>query len=130
MFIVSEFLRNPGLFMVFSNTHDTIGKPVEWCVMNKRSDAPNRIMKGEKWVMEIPWHETRGTEEPFVFENLIHFFQHFFMGLDQKYLAKGCYYTKFTQIFCLGRHHDSPEYIKEPVVCTDTLILKINFKIK
>ncbi|MCD6564859.1 MAG: hypothetical protein J7K53_02845 [Bacteroidales bacterium] len=80
MYIVSEFLRNPDLFMVFSSADDTIGKPVGWNGMYKISDCINQIYQGEKWSFEIPWHETRGTEEPFDGNNLIRVLQHFFFG--------------------------------------------------
>ncbi|NQU79926.1 MAG: hypothetical protein HQ543_00215 [Bacteroidetes bacterium] len=127
MFIVSDFLGNPGLFMVFESNSDTIGKPINWCLTDLRSDASNRINHGEKWYMEIPWHETRGIEVPFDYHNLIGVFQQFFMGLDQPPLSKGKYYTKITQQFCLGKYLPHPQ---SEFVCTDTLTLKINFEIK
>jgi hypothetical protein len=130
MFIVSDFLVNPNLFMVFDSHDEKIGKPIDWYAMYKRSDAPNEVMKNHKWIMVVPWHEVNFTEEPFNSENLLHFFQHFFIGLDQPYLESGKYYTKFIQAFCLGRHHNSPEYDNDPLVCTDTLTFKISFEIR
>jgi hypothetical protein len=113
--------------MVFKNEFDTIGKPVIWNGMYKRGDNLNEIRKGEKWFLELPWHETRGTEMPFDFNNLIRVFQHFFKGNNQPYLAKGKYFSEFKQQFCLGRH--LPDSISQQI-CTDTLQFKINFEIK
>jgi hypothetical protein len=127
MYIVSEFLRNPALFMVFRSVYDTIGKPVRLYIFYKRGDAMNRIKQGEKWYMEIPWHETRGTEMPFDLYNLINAFQAWFIGLDQPPLSKGTYYTEFTQQFCLGQHLPLSQ---NEFACTDKLRLKINFEIK
>ena len=130
MFIVSDFLRNPGLFTVFSNRGNKIGKPINWYIMDLRSDAANEIGYNNTWDMKIPWHETRGTEEPFDTENLIIVFQHYFIGLNQQPLSKGKYYTRLNQVSCLGRYYDSPDFNEVPFVCTDTLIFKINFEIK
>ncbi|MBA7535528.1 hypothetical protein ES705_27786 [subsurface metagenome] len=127
MYIVSDFLINPGLFRVFSNTVDTIGKPVDFLAADLISLKANKIKQGEKWVMEIPWHETRGSEAPFDYHNLIWFLHHYFIGLNQPPLSKGTYYTKFTQQFCLGKYLPHPQ---SESVCTDTLQLKINFEIK
>ena len=127
MYIVSEFLRNPALFMVFRSTSDTIGKPVRLYIFYKRGDAANRIKQGEKWVMEIPWHETRGTEMPFDLYNLIFVFQASYIGLNQPPLSKGTYYTEFTQQFCLGQHLPLSQ---NEFACTDKLRLKVNFEIK
>ena len=126
MYIDSDFLTNSGLFCVFSSSGDTIGKPINYRGADLISDGINQMKQGEEWVLEFPWHETKGTEEPFDYRNLIRVLQHYFMGLDQAFLQKGTYYTKFTQQFCLGRYVDPPtEYI-----CTETLTLKINFEIK
>ena len=130
MYIVSDFLRNSGLFTVFNNRGNKIGKPINWYIMDLRSDAANEIAYNNKWDMKIPWHETRGTEEPFNIENLIIVFQHYFIGLNQQPLSKGKYYTKLNQGFCLGRYYDSKDFNEVPFVCTDTLIFKINFEIK
>lgn len=127
MFIVSDFLRNPDLFMVFSSNGDTIGKPVNFRGADLISYCVNQIYHGKEWDMEIPWHETRGTEVPFDYHNLISVLHHYFMGLNQQPLSKGKYYTKFTQQFCLGRYLPHPQ---SEFVCTDTLTLKINFEIK
>ncbi|UCG26959.1 MAG: hypothetical protein JSV24_08255, partial [Bacteroidales bacterium] len=127
MYIVSEFLRNPELFMVFSSTSDTIGKPVSLFILFKRGDAMNRIKQGEKWVLEIPWHETRGTEIPFDLYNTIFVFQASFIGLNQPSLSKGIYYTEFTQQFCLGQHLPLSQ---NEFACTNKLRLKINFEIR
>ena len=130
MYIVSDFLKNPDLFMVFRSPYDTVGRPMELKGLFARTDAGNEIKKGEKWVMEIPWHETRGTEEPYDMYNLIIYFQVLYIGLNQPPLSKGVYYTELTEIFCLRRYANSPDYENEPIVCTDTLELKINFEIK
>jgi len=127
MYIVSDFLKNPGLFRVFSSNGYTIGQPVKWDGMDKITDVINQIKLGEKWDMEIPWHETRGTELPFDYHNLIHILQHYFMGLDMQPLSKGKYYTLLTQQFCLGKYLPHPQ---SEFVCTDTLKFKINFEIK
>jgi hypothetical protein len=127
MYIVSDFLRNPDLFRVYKSNGYAIGQPAEWYIMDLRTDVGNKIGYNKTWYMQIPWHETRGTEEPFDADNCIRVFQHYFIGLNQQPLSKGKYYTKFTQQFCLGRYlpHPQSEY-----VCTNTLILKINFEIK
>lgn len=127
MYIVSAFLRNPGLFIVFSENGDMIGQPTEWHGMRKISDGVNEIGYNKKWDILIPWHETRGTEVPYDYQNLIRILQHYFMGLNQQPLSKGKYYTKFTQQFCLGRYLPHPQ---SEIVYTDTLTLKINFEIK
>jgi len=127
MYIVSDFLRNPDLFIIFSSNGDTIGKPVDFLAADLISLEANKIKQGEKWDMEIPWHEIRGTEVPFDEHNLIWFLHHYFMGLNQLPLAKGTYYTEFTQQFCLGKYLPHPQ---NQFVCTDTLTLKINFEIK
>ena len=127
MYIESDFLRNPSLFMVFSSADDTIGQPAEWHGMLKISDVTNQIKLDEKWDFEIPWREIRGTEVPFDHHNLIRVFQHYFMGLNRQVLSKGKYYTKFMQQFYLGRYLPHPQ---SESVYTDTLTLKINFEIK
>lgn len=127
MYIVSDFLRNPDLFKVIKINGDTIGNPVVWNGMDKIGDASNQIKQGEKWVLEIPWHETRGSEVSFDYHNLIHFLQHYFMGLNQPALSKGRYYTEFTQQFYLGKYLPHPQ---KELVYTNTLELKINFEIK
>ncbi|TAL69100.1 MAG: hypothetical protein EPN88_06825 [Bacteroidetes bacterium] len=126
LYIVSDFLENPCLFMVFKNTSDTIGKPVSWNGMYKTGDYYNKLKKGQKWYMDIPWRESRGTEIPFNFNNLIRVFQHFFIGLNKPFLSKGTYFTEFKQEFCLGRYLPDPQYL----ICTDTLQLRINFEVK
>ena len=130
MYIVSDFLRNPDLFRVCKSNGHAIGQPVEWDGMNKISDGyPIRYNK--TWDMQIPWHETRGMEEPFDADNEIRVLQHYFMGLNQQPLSKGKYYTKFTQQFCLGRYFNWKVYVGTfEYLCTNTLILKINFEIK
>jgi hypothetical protein len=125
MYIVSDFLRNPGLFSVFSSNGDTIGQPAKWNGLFKISDG-SPIYRGKEWVLEFPWHETRGMEQPFDPYNSIRVLQHHFIGLDQAFLQKGKYYTTFTQQFCLGRYVDP----RTEFFCTDTLTLKINFEIK
>ena len=127
MYIDSEFLRNQCLFMVFRSAYDTIGKPVRLYIYYKCGHTYNRIKQGEKWVMEIPWHETRGTEMPFDLYNLINVFQASFIGLNQPPLSKGKYYTEFTQQFCLGQHLPLSQ---NEFACTNKLRLKINFEIK
>ena len=126
LYIVTDFLRNPGLFMVYKENNDKVGKPVKWKGMNEISDICP-IYKGETWKIEFPWHEERGTEKPFDYRNLIRVLQHYFMGLAQPYLPKGKYYTAFTRQFCLGRYLPHPQH---ETICTDTLKLKIHFEIK
>ena len=127
MYIDSDFLRNPDLFITFSSNGDTIGKPVDFLAADLISLKANKIKQGEKWDMEIPWHETRGSEAPFDYHNLIWFLHHYFIGLNQPPLSKGTYYTEFTQRFCFGKYLPHPQ---SEFVCTDTLKLKINFEIK
>ncbi len=127
MYIVSDFLKNPNLFCVFSSNGEMTGEPVKWYGMNKVSDAINQIKLGEEWVLDIPWFETRGTEDPFDADNLIRVLQHYFMGLNQQPLSKGKYFSEFTQQFCLRKYLPHPQ---SEFVCTDTLKLKINFEIK
>ncbi len=127
MYIVSDFLTNSGLFCVFSSNGDTIGKPINYHGADLISDGINQIKRGKEWVLEFPWHETRGTQVPFDYRNLIRILQDYFIGLNQQPLSKGSYYTKFTQQFCLGRYlpHPQNEY-----KCTDTFTFTINFEIK
>ncbi|MCD6201420.1 MAG: hypothetical protein J7K46_06410 [Bacteroidales bacterium] len=126
MYIVSDFLRNPDLYMVYKENGDIVGKPVEWHGMDKISDG-YALRNGEAWTLEIPWHEKRGTEMPFDYHNLIRVLQHFFIGLNRQPLSKGTYYTKFTQQYCLGRYLPHPQ---DKIICTDTLSLRIVFEIK
>ena len=136
MYIVSHFLSNSGLFRVYSRNGHTIGQPAEWHGMDKISDGINQIKQGKEWVMEFPWHETRGTEVPYNADNDIRVLQHYFMGLNRQPLSNGKYYTKFTQQFCLARYYnylDTPPGEMDPPTeyfCTDTLTLRINFEIK
>jgi hypothetical protein len=113
--------------MVFRSAYDTIGKPVKLFFWYKIGDAINEIKKGETWHLDIPWHETRGTEIPFNLNNVIKKFQYDFIGLNQPPLSKGTYYTEFTKQFCLEKYGLHPE---GKSVCTDTLHLKINFEVK
>ncbi len=126
MYIVSDFLRNPDLFRVFISNGDTVGKPLEGNFCNEISDGINQMKRGEEWVMESPWTETR-TFTGFYDPNTIRFLQCYFSGLNRQSLSKGRYYTKFTQQFCLGRYlpHPQNEY-----KYTDTFTLTINFEIK
>ena len=126
MYIVSDFLRNPDLFLVYNSEGDSIGKPVIWDGMDKISDG-YPIKKGDVWTLEFPWHEERGTEQPFDIDNAIRVLQHYFIGTSQPALPKGQYSTKITQQFCLGRYLPHPQHEE---ICTDTLSLKINFEIK
>ncbi len=126
LYLVTDFLGNPGLFMVYKENNDTVGKPVKWEGMNEISDG-YPIFNGKEWKIEFPWHEERGSAKPYDYETHIHIFQHYFMGLAQPYLPTGKYYTAFTQHFCLGSYVNRPnnEYF-----CTDTLQLKIHFEIE
>ena len=90
------------------------------------SDAVNKIYKGEKWVMEVPWNEKR-TADSFYDPTAIRFLQCYFSGLNQPFLRPGKYYTKITQQFCLGRYLPNVPYV---TICTDTLTLRINFEIR
>ena len=127
MYIISKFLQNSYLFMVFNSAGDTIGKPVIFRGADLVAETTNQIKQEEKWDIEIPWHETRGTEVPYDYHNLIRFLNSYFMGLNQQPLSKGKYYTELTQQFCLGKYLPHPQ---SEFVCTDTLELKINFEIK
>lgn len=127
MYIISEFLQNSYLFMVFNSAGDTIGKPVIYRGADLVAETTNKIKQKEKWDMEILWHETRGTEVPFDYHNLLRFLNTYFIGLNQQLLSKGKYYTELTQQFSLGRYLPHPQ---SEFVCTDTLTLKINFEIK
>ena len=127
MYIVSDFLSNPDLFITFSSNGDTIGKPVSFLAADLISLKANKIKQGEKWIMEIPLHETRGNEVPLNYHNVILFLHSFFIGLNQPPLSKGTYYTEFTQRFCLGKYLPHPQ---SEFACTDMLQLKINFEIK
>ncbi|MCH7657502.1 MAG: hypothetical protein IIB05_04205 [Bacteroidetes bacterium] len=127
MYIISKFLQNSSLFMVFNSAGDTIGKPVIFRGADLVAETTNQIKQEEKWDIEIPWHETRGTEVPYDYHNLIRFLNSYFMGLNQQPLSKGKYYTELTQQFCLGKYLPHPQ---SEFVCTDTLELKINFEIK
>ena len=127
MYIVSDFLRNPGLFRVFKNNGDTIGTPVLWNGMDKISDASNQIKKGEQWEMKIPWHETQASGVFSDNSNKIHFLQHYYIILYQHHLSKGRYYTEFIQQFAFGKYLPHPQ---SEFVYTSTLEFKINFEIK
>lgn len=118
MYIVSDFLRNPDLFKVYNAGGKSKGQPIEWNGMDKVTDVKNGIVFGEKWTLNIPWHDT---------ENSFRVFQHYFKGANRSPLPRGSYYTKLTQQFCLGRYLPHPQHEE---VCTDTLTLKINFEIK
>ena len=126
MYIVSDFVSNQDLFEVFSKKNDAIGRPWEGIICNQVSDGINQIKRGEKWIMESPWTETRIFEDLYE-SNTIRFLQCYFSGLNMKPLPKGEYYTLFTQQFCLGKYLPHPQ---SEFVCTDTLELKINFEIK
>ena len=127
MYIVSNFLDSPYLFMVYKENGDSIGSPVEWPHFSYYISDGFPLKKGKIWSFEFYWHETRGTEKPYDEKNLIKVLQHLFKGLAQPYLPKGKYYTAFTQHFCLASYVNRPnnEYF-----CTDTLQLKIHFEIK
>jgi hypothetical protein len=125
MYIITSFLSNRNLFMVFNNSTDTVGNPIKLVFMYKTGDYYNNIKKGEKWLIDIPWSDSQGSELPFNFNNLINFFQYYFIGLNRPFLPKGKYYTDFKQQFCFGRYLLDPQYI-----CTDTLHIRINFEVK
>jgi hypothetical protein len=132
LYMVSEFLRNPGLFTVYHSNGEPVGEAVIWYSMNKISDQVNQVKRDGTWYVTMPWHETRGTEEPYDYTNLIKVLQHFFMGENQPMLSAGRYYTTFSQQFCLGRYFNYEDYSNTPFeyVCTDTLSFKVNFEIK
>jgi len=128
MWVVSNFLRNPKLFMVYDNVNDSIGAPIKLFFIYKRGDPLNMLELGGKWSFDVFWEEKRGTEIPSLsVDNMIIAFQHRFIGLNQKPLPKGKYYSEFRQNFCLGRFGtDNPFNL----ICTDTLKLHIDFEIQ
>ncbi len=126
MYVVSDFLKNPTLFAVYNANGEKTGRPVRIEVCLERTDAGNKLKNGERWEMEVPWVETRTFDGPFE-PNTIRFLQCYFSGLNQQPLPKGSYFTRFTQKFCLGRYLPHPQ---SETVCTDELVMKINFEIR
>jgi len=126
LYINSDFLKNPDLFIVYKRNGDIIGKPVVWHGMDKIGDASNELLQKEKWEMEIPWN-TWGSEDPNDVNELIPILQHYFIGLNQPFLSKGTYYTKFTQQFCLSKYLPHPQ---SQLMCTNLLTVRINFRIE
>lgn len=126
LYVITDFLKNPNLFMVFKSSSDSVGKPIKLFFIYKTGDYYNKIKKGEKFLVEIPWTESKGSELPFRFDNLINFFQYYYIGLNRPSLPKGKYYTEFNQKFCLGRYLPDPQV----PICTDILQLRIDFEVK
>lgn len=126
MYIVSEFLHNPCLFLVYTNSGDSIGKPIKGVACEEISDGINQIELGEEWIMEIPWTETR-TYSFYYEPDEIRFLQCEYTGLNMQPLDTGIYYTELTQQFCLGRYLPHPQ---QNLKCTSMLDLRINFQVK